>query len=137
MTRFWITLNDALKFVLWCMQDMKGGELYVPKLKSCYIEDLAKAISVKQKIIYTGIRPGEKIDETLISSDESENVIEFKKYYVVTPSINFFDTKNNYLNNSLKEKGKKVSKGFSFNSLNNCNFLKFGDFKKYYDLKVK
>jgi UDP-N-acetylglucosamine 4,6-dehydratase len=137
MTRFWITLNDALKFVLWCMQDMKGGELYVPKLKSCYIEDLAKAISVKQKIIYTGIRPGEKIDETLISSDESENVIEFKKYYVVTPSINFFDTKNNYLNNSLKEKGKKVSKGFSFNSLNNSNFLKFGDFKKYYDLKVK
>ena len=137
MTRFWITLNDALRFVIWCMQDMKGGELYVPKLKSCFIKDLAKSISAKQKILYTGTRPGEKIDETLISSDESINVIEFKKYYVVTPSINFFDYKKNYFINSTKEKGKKVSKGFSFNSLNNSDFLKFNDFKKYYDLKVK
>ena len=90
----------------------------------------------KQKILYTGTRPGEKIDE-INSSDESINVIEFKKYYVVTPSINFFDYKKNYFINSTKEKGKKVSKGFSFNSLNNSDFLKFNDFKKYYDLKVK
>ena len=60
MTRFWITLNDALRFVIWCMQDMKGGELYVPKLKSYFIKDL-KSISAKQKILYTGTRPGEKL----------------------------------------------------------------------------
>ena len=60
MTRFWITLNDALRFVIWCMQDMKVGSLCT-KLKSCFIKDLAKSISAKQKILYTGTRPGEKM----------------------------------------------------------------------------
>ena len=78
-----ITLNDALRFVIWCMQDMKNWGALCTKIESCFIKDLAKSISTKQKILYTGTRPGEKIDETLISSDESINVIEFKKYYVV------------------------------------------------------
>tara|TARA_B100000963_G_C22630959_1_gene674895 strand:+ start:1251 stop:2258 length:1008 start_codon:yes stop_codon:yes gene_type:complete len=137
MTRFWITLDEALKFVIFCMKDMQGGELYVPKLKSSFIKDVAKAINEKHKILYTGIRPGEKIDEILISLDESQNVLEFKKYFLIKPSIKFFDTKNNYLKNSLKEKGKKVKKGFSFTSLNNIEFLNFKKFKKYFSSKVK
>ena len=137
MTRFWITLEEALKFVIFCIRDMQGGELYVPKLKSSFIVDLAKSIHVKQKILYTGIRPGEKIDETLISPDESQNVIEFKNYYIVSPSIKFYETKNNFKINSAKEKGKKVRKGFSFTSLNNKDFLNFKNFKKYYKFEIE
>lgn len=137
MTRFWITLEEALKFVIFCIRDMQGGELYVPKLKSSFIVDLAKSIHDKQKILYTGIRPGEKIDETLISPDESQNVIEFKNYYIVSPSIKFYETKNNFKINSAKEKGKKVRKGFSFTSLNNKDFLNFKNFKKYYKFEIE
>jgi UDP-N-acetylglucosamine 4,6-dehydratase len=136
MTRFWINLEEALKFVIFCMKDMNGGELYVPKLKSSFIVDLAKSINHKHKISFTGIRPGEKIDETLISPDESQNVIEFTNYYLITPSIKFYDTVNNYKINSFKEKGKNVKKGFSFTSRNNKDFLKLKEFKKYFQLKV-
>tara|TARA_B100001057_G_scaffold108475_1_gene106231 strand:- start:462 stop:1472 length:1011 start_codon:yes stop_codon:yes gene_type:complete len=137
MTRFWITLEEALKFVIFCMKDMQGGELYVPKLKSSLIVDLAKSINDRHKIQYTGIRPGEKIDESLISPDESQNVIEFKNYYLVSPSIQFYETKNNFRVNSLKEKGKKVKKGFSFTSLNNKNFLDLKNFKKHYKFEIE
>ncbi len=136
MTRFWITLDEALKFVIFCMRDMQGGELYVPKLKSSYINDLAKVINDKHKITYIGIRPGEKIDETLISSDESQNVIEFKKYYLISPSIQFYEINNNFRMNSLNEKGKKVRRGFSFTSKNNKEFLNFEKLKTYYKSKA-
>ena len=135
MTRFWITLEEALNFVIFCMKDMQGGELYVPKLKSSFIIDLAKSINDKHKILFTGIRPGEKIDETLISSDESQKVIEFKNYYLISPSIQFYETINNYKINSLKQIGKNVKKGFSFTSRNNNYFLNLKKFKKYFKSK--
>ena len=137
MTRFWITLEEALKFVIFCMKDMQGGELYIPKLKSSFIVNLAKSINDKHKILFTGIRPGEKIDETLISSDESQNVIEFKNYYLISPSIQFYETLNNYKINSLKEKGKNVQKGFSFTSKNNKDFLNLIGSRKYFKLKIE
>ena len=137
MTRFWITLQEALKFVIFCMKDMQGGELYVPKLKSSFIIDLAKSINDKHKILFTGIRPGEKIDETLISSDESQNVIEFKNYYLISPSIQFYETVNNYKINSFNQRGKNVKKGFSFTSQNNKDFLKLKEFKKYFKSKAE
>ena len=84
------------------------------KIEIFFYCKLAKSINDKHKILFTGIRPGEKIDETLISSDESQNVIEFKNYYLISPSIQFYETLNNYKINSLKEKGKNVQKGFSY-----------------------
>ena len=99
--------------------------------------NLAKSINDKHKILFTGIRPGEKIDETLISSDESQNVIEFKNYYLISPSIQFYETLNNYKINSLKEKGKNVQKGFSFTSKNNKDFLNLIESRKYFKLKIE
>ena len=107
------------------------------KLKSSFIVNLAKSINDKHKILFTGIRPGEKIDETLISSDESQNVIEFKNYYLISPSIQFYETLNNYKINSLKEKGKNVQKGFSFTSKNNKDFLNLIESRKYFKLKIE
>ena len=96
-------MEEALKFVIFCMEDMQGGELYVPKLKSSLIGDLAKSINEKHKIQYTGIRPGEKIDESLISPDEVQNVIEFKLLF----GLSFYpilETDNFRVNFSKKEK---------------------------------
>jgi len=89
MTRFWITINQGIDLVHRTFLNMIGGEIYVPKIPSIKIIDLAKSMApnLKQKIV--GIRPGEKIHELLTSKDESKNVIRFKNHYVITPNIEF------------------------------------------------
>jgi len=125
MTRFFINLNDAVIFVLKCLEKMVRGEIFIPKMASIKIIELIKAIHPKAKIKIVGIRPGEKINELLISSEESSSVCEFFDHYVILPN------KYLYSKNTHKKfnKGKSVDSGFSYSS-NNNKFLKVEQIKK-------
>ena len=123
MTRFWITLNQAVDFVLKSFQRMQGGEIFVPKIPSIKLTDLAKAMAPKLKYKIIGIRPSEKLHEKMCSINESYLTLDFKDHYVIKPSIQFFDRNANYLKNKLKEVGKPVSKDFEYRSDNNVHFL--------------
>lgn len=122
MTRFWITLPQGIDFVLKSFQRMHGGELFVPKIPSSRIVDLAEALApgLPQKII--GIRPGEKLHETMCPADDSHLTLEFADHYVIKPTINFFAPVD-YSVNVLKETGRPVAQGFEYNSGNNHEFL--------------
>ena len=130
MTRFWITINEAVDFVLKSFQRMHGGEIFVPKIPSIKITDLAKAMapSLKHKII--GIRPGEKLHEKMCSIHESHLTLDFKDHYLIKPSINFFDYNIKYKKNLLKETGKPVPKNFEYTSDNNKHFLNIKEIVK-------
>ena len=123
MTRFWITLGQAVDFVLKSFNRMQGGEIFVPKIPSIKITDLAKAMGPKLNHKVVGIRPGEKLHEKMCSINESHLTLDFKDYYVIKPSIQFYDKKINFIKNSLNEVGKPVSKDFEYRSDNNIHFL--------------
>ncbi|MBW1615274.1 MAG: UDP-N-acetylglucosamine 4,6-dehydratase (inverting) [Deltaproteobacteria bacterium] len=112
MTRFWITLDRGVDFVLKNFERMVGGEIFVPKIPSMNIMDLAKAISPEAKIEIIGIRPGEKLDEVMISKDDSRHTLEFEDYYVIMPVFHFFEKRFN----SKKNNCKQVPEGFEYNS---------------------
>ena len=116
MTRFFINLTDAVKFVLSSFKMMDKGEIFIPKMPSVYIKDLMKTIYPKANIKIVGIRPGEKIDELLISKDESLDTFTFNNGYVLIPNKLYFKSK-------LKKKLKKLVKRFEYNSKDNDNFL--------------
>lgn len=122
MTRFWITLKQGVEFVLKNFERMQGGEIFVPKIPSSRITDLAEAIApgVPHKII--GIRPGEKLHEIMCPADDSHLTLEFDDHYVITPSITFFSPID-YHTNCLGEGGKPVAQGFEYNSGTNPEFL--------------
>ncbi len=127
MTRFNITLNQAIKFTINSLMTMKGSEIFVPKIPSYNIMDLAKAINKNCKYEYVGLRPGEKLHEEMITELDSENAYEFNNYYMILPSkING----SGYLNYSqeLNYIGK-VKSGFCYNSKNNEEFLNVHDLK--------
>ncbi len=90
MTRFWITLNDGVRFVLYALSKMTGGEIFVPKLNATKIIDIAMNIAPECNIEYIGIRPGEKIHETLIANEEAYRTVEFDNNYVIHPAISYF-----------------------------------------------
>ena len=123
MTRFWITLNQAVDFVLKSFERMQGGEIFVPKIPSIKVVDLAKAMAPKLNHKIIGIRPGEKVHEKMCSMQEAHLTLDFKDYYVIKPSIKFYDIDINYLKNALNEAGKPVPKDFEYRSDNNENFL--------------
>jgi len=123
MTRFWITLDQAVDFVLKSFERMQGGEIFVPKIPSIKITDLAKAMGPKLKQKITGIRPGEKLHEKMCSINESYLTLEFKDHFVIKPSIKFYDNDINYSKNKLKENGKLVDGEFEYRSDNNPHFL--------------
>ena len=116
MTRFFINLTDAVKFVLSCFKMMDKGEIFIPKMPSIYIKDLMKTIYPEANIKIIGIRPGEKIDELLISKDESLDTYVINNGYVLLPNKLYFNSK-------LKKKLKKFVKNFEYNSKDNVNFL--------------
>jgi UDP-N-acetylglucosamine 4,6-dehydratase len=123
MTRFTITLEQSVNFVIKCFSIMQGGELFVPKIPSYKLTDLIKAIVPNKKTIIVGVRPGEKIHEEMISYDEARNTIEFKDLFVVIPTSLF---KNRDFKKNLSRKlGKFTSckEGFSYRSNNNSVFL--------------
>jgi UDP-N-acetylglucosamine 4,6-dehydratase len=120
MTRFLITLEDGVKFVLNNFERMQGGEIFIPKIPSMKMTDLAKALApdLPHKII--GIRPGEKMHEVMIT--ENDTVVEFSDYYVITPTIQFAHQVD-YNTNALGQRGKEIGIGFEYNSLNNTQWL--------------
>ncbi len=133
MTRFLITLEEGVKFVIDSFKKMKGGEIFIPKISSAKIIDIAKSINPNRKQKVIGIRPGEKIHEVLFSSDESHQVIEFKKYYILTPTIKSFGKKiKNYMKDVSGEKGKFIKNRFEYSSKNTTN-LSIKKLKKIID----
>ena len=116
MTRFWITLERGVKFVIDCIEKMKGGEIFVPKIPSMKIMDLAEVIapSAKRKII--GIRPGEKVNEVLLTEEEALHSKEFDKYFVIEPEFPFWH-KDNF------QDGKPLPVGFKYTSDTNTEWL--------------
>ena len=123
MTRFWITLKQGVDFVLKNFERMHGGEIFVPKIPSVKITDLATAMApdLPQKVI--GIRPGEKIHEIMCPSDDSHITQEFKDHFVIKPTISFVDKNYDFSTNHLNEKSSSVEQGFEYNSGNNEHFL--------------
>lgn len=122
MTRFWITLSQGIDFVLKGFARMQGGEIFVPKIPSSRIIDMAEAIAPGTPIKIIGIRPGEKLHEIMCPADDSHLTLEFGDHYVITPTITFFSAID-YHTNKLGEVGRAVTQGFEYNSGTNPHFL--------------
>jgi UDP-N-acetylglucosamine 4,6-dehydratase/5-epimerase len=131
MTRFWITLQQGVDFVLKNFERMRGGEIFVPKIPSVKIMDLASALAPALATSIVGIRPGEKLHEVMCPADDSHLTVEFEDHYVISPSIKFFDGNNDFRTNALGETGRSVKQGFEYNSGKNEHFLSVGDLKEY------
>jgi UDP-N-acetylglucosamine 4,6-dehydratase len=127
MTRFWITLQQGVDFVLKNFQRMQGGEIFVPKIPSVRIVDVAKAIAPSLPTRIVGIRPGEKLHETMCPRDDSHITLEFDDHFVIKPTIVFFSSEIDYSVNKAGEKGRPVEQGFRYNSGNNPVFLSTED----------
>lgn len=126
MTRFWLTINQAVDFVACTFELMQGGEIFIPKLPSMKIIDLAESISIRKNYDIVGIRQGEKLHETLISGEESENTLEMAYYYVIFP--NYYWLENKLPN---KEKyGKRLKRGFVYSSDINDKWLKVKEMRE-------
>lgn len=121
MTRFWLRLEDAVRFVFKNFQRMHGGEIFIPKIPSMRIMDLAKAIAPHLPTKIIGIRPGEKLHEVMCPSDLYYDTIEFYDHYVIKPAAPFRPI--DYTVNALGERGRMVPDGFDYNSGNNPHFL--------------
>ncbi len=115
MTRFWITLEQGVNFVLKNFERMKGGEIFVPKIPSMRVVDLAKAMAPDLPIKIIGIRPGEKLHEVMCPKDDSHLTLEFKDHYVIKPTIQFAH-KVEFETNAIGEKGEPVEVGFEYSS---------------------
>ncbi|MCK5665106.1 MAG: polysaccharide biosynthesis protein, partial [Thiotrichaceae bacterium] len=131
MTRFWITLQDGVNFVLKNFERMHGGEIFVPKIPSVRIMDLAKAYAPNVPVEIIGIRPGEKLHEIMCPSDDSHLTLEFNDHYVLCPSIIFFGKDVDFSKNKLGETGKLVQQGHEYHSGNNPKFLSVGEIREF------
>lgn len=122
MTRFFITIEDGVKFTLTNFLRMKGGEIFIPKIKSYKIIDILKHFSQinKLKIKNIGLREGEKIHEALFNVDESKYLLSFKNFYLIQPSF-LLGSNRNYKKTAIKEKGISIRNAFSYTSENFSN----------------
>jgi len=138
MTRFNITLNEGVDFVLKCLDKMWGGELFIPKIPSYRILDMAEAIAPECKHEIVGIRPGEKLHEEMITITDAVNTVEFDDYFVITPNSEYLSwDKKKFLNDSNKTKGKYCEDGFSYNSGTNKNFLTINELRGLIKNQIK
>ena len=126
MTRFNITLQNGVDFVMQCLDKMWGGELFVPKIPSYKILDVAKAVAPDCKYETVGIRPGEKLHEEMITETDALSSVEFEKYFVILPSTQLWDI-DKFIKESDSSIGKICENGFSYNSETNKHFLNFTD----------
>ena len=117
MTRFWIPLDQGVRFVIRCIEEMQGGEVFVPKIPSMKMVDLAHAIAPDAKIKIIGIRPGEQLHEVLISEDEARTTVELEDMYVVQPAAAL------WFGHSWEQKGRSLPKGYHYASDNNTEWL--------------
>ena len=116
MTRFWITLEEGVRFVIHCVEQMQGGEVFVPKIPSMQIMDLAEAVAPGCEIEFIGIRPGEKLQEVLVSKDESRYVIDLEDMFIIQPAYHWWNLTN-------WSQGKPLSDGFEYSSDKNTQWL--------------
>jgi len=131
MTRFNITLQEGVDFVLTSLEKMWGGELFVPKIPSYRITDLAKAIAPDVKREIVGIRPGEKLHEEMITVTDSINTVEFDDYYAIIPNTEYISwDKGRFLHESNDNIGKYCDDGFSYNSRSNDPFLSVDELRE-------
>jgi len=133
MTRFWISLQQGVDFVLKNFERMQGGEIFVPIIPSVYITDLATAMAphLTQKIV--GIRPGEKLHEIMCPEDDSHLTLKFHDHYVIKPTIQFVGNFD-FSINKLGEKGKPMTQGFQFHSDKNEKILTTDEIIEFNDL---
>jgi UDP-N-acetylglucosamine 4,6-dehydratase/5-epimerase len=124
MTRFWISLDQGIRFVIRCIELMQGGEVFVPKIPSMKVIDLAHAIAPKASINVIGIRPGEKLHEVLISEDEARNTVELKDMYVVQPAETLWFGK------SWEKENGKLPDNFRYASESNSEWLSLEEIKR-------
>ncbi|MGC1375478.1 MAG: UDP-N-acetylglucosamine 4,6-dehydratase (inverting) [Anaerolineales bacterium] len=125
MTRFWLSLEQGVHFVINCIEQMEGGEVFVPKIPSTKVVDLARAIAPDAQIDIIGIRPGEKLHEDLLSADEARHTVELEGMYVIQPAQAI------WFGYSWKDKGKPVAEGFAYTSDKNTEWLDVEGIKKY------
>lgn len=123
MTRFWISIDQGVEFVLKNFARMQGGEIFVPKIPSIRIVDLAKAMQPESEFNLIGIRPGEKLHEVMCPKDDSHLTIEFDDHYVLCPTIIFQNRSSVFEKNALEEQGSFVEQGFEYHSGMNPDFL--------------
>ncbi len=124
MTRFWITLDQAAEFVLNCLEQMVGGELFIPKIPSMNIMDLARAVAPDCKTKTVGMRPGEKLHEVLLTRNETRNALELDTHYIVQPEFDFW--RRRFVNQGAK----KVPHDFEYSSENNPHFMSVEEMRK-------
>ena len=122
MTRFWITLEQGVAFVLKSLERMKGGEIFVPRIPSARITDLAEALGPGIATTVIGIRPGEKLHEVMCPRDDAHLTLEFADHYVIRPAIQFNEPVD-HSSNALRENGKAVAPEFEYSSGTNAHFL--------------
>ena len=132
MTRFMITLEQGVELVWHAFEDMIGGEIYVKKIPSMKILDIAKAVSNEAKIEIIGIRPGEKIHEQMIGIEDAVNTFEYENHYKILPSIYNWSIDANRIKN-----GKKVPIDFSYTSDNNKSWMTINELKDWISLNNK
>ena len=130
MTRFWITLDEGVEFVVRNFQRMQGGEIFVPKIPSVSILDLVESMSGTRDHDLVGIRPGEKLHEVMVPEEMAHHSLEFDDHYVITPAILFFEKNINYKRNKLGEIGKPVEDKFEYHSGTNPHFLSVEELRK-------
>jgi UDP-N-acetylglucosamine 4,6-dehydratase len=137
MTRFWISLQQGVDFVLKNFERMYGGEIFVPKIPSIRITDLVEAMAPGMPAKIVGIRPGEKLHEVMCPQDDSHLTIEFDDHYVIQPTITFFGGAEGrvYETNALGEVGRFVRQGYEYNSGTNPHFLTAGEIRKFNHLE--
>jgi UDP-N-acetylglucosamine 4,6-dehydratase len=119
MTRFWITLGQGVQFVLDSLERMHGGEVFVPKIPSMNIMDVAKAVAPECRTEIIGIRPGEKLHEIMITSDDAWNTLEYSDYYVIQPATQWWNARNFI----AETNGKPVPEGFQYSSDRNDRWM--------------
>jgi UDP-N-acetylglucosamine 4,6-dehydratase len=126
MTRFWITLNQGVDFVLAALQDMRGGEIMVPRIPSMRMTDLARAMAPNLPHKVIGIRPGEKLHEVMVTEDDSRNTLQLKDRYIIEPTFAFWDRKA-YLANGAKP----IGEDFRYASNTNDEWLDAAELSDY------
>jgi len=125
MTRFWITLEQGVRFVIACLSMMRGGEIFVPKIPSMSITDLARAVAPDATTNVTGVRPGEKIHEVMVTEDEAHHTREFEDCFVIQPEFPFW-TEDTYWDMT----GETLPDGFRYTSQNNDNWLSISQLRE-------
>jgi UDP-N-acetylglucosamine 4,6-dehydratase len=131
MTRFWIQLQEGVDFVINGFERMHGGEIFVPKLPSIRVVDLAAAMAPDSTFKIVGIRPGEKLHEIMCPADDSHLTLRFDDHFVIKPTIQFSHGDMDYTLNGKKEVGIPVTQGFEYNSGSNCHFLTADEIKAF------